>query len=135
MKDMGIHIARVCCAVPSTFVITEKEREEMECMNVKFWYHDCFPTDDLWDKVPEGYTFGGLFHLLDRRKYSYQLFADDSIVRERILNGLSIAMNVPYSEVYEQWMMCKNVDSRIFGDVEGNRKALEKVYEIMSNQD
>lgn len=120
MKDMGIHIARVCCAVPSTFVITDKEREEMESMEVKSWYRGCFPTDELCDKIPDGYTFGELFYLMDRRKYSYKLFADDSIVRERIFAGLAFAMNVSSSEVSEQWMIC-NADS------------VENVFEIMNS--
>lgn len=133
MKEFGVHIARLCLAVPSTFVITDDERDELCGMDVKSWYLACFPTDDLGKQIPDGYTFKGLFYLLNRRKYSYQLFANDSIVRERIFSGLAYAMDVPYSEVYEQWLLCKNLDSPIFGDIEGDNKSLNMVFEIMSN--
>lgn len=118
MEEMGIHIAKTSNGIPSNYETTEEEREAMEHMNVKEWYNMCFPTDELWKDIPD-YTFEDLFRKLDRQEFSYQLFAGDSVIRERILHGLAFAMGVPPEEVWAQYGQCKNTDPGKIVEVDG----------------
>lgn len=99
---------------------------------VRSWYHYAYPHDELWEEILPNYTFEGLFKALDRRMYSYTLFGNDSVIRERILCGLAEVMEAPVKEVFAQFDMCQNIDSRIWGDVKGMSEAVSKVYEVMN---
>lgn len=99
---------------------------------VRSWYHEAYPNDSMWTDILPRYTFEGLFKALDRRMYSYTMFANDSVIRERILSQLAAVMEVPTSEVLAQFDICSNIDSPIWGDTEGMEKAIGKIYEVMS---
>lgn len=76
-------------------------------MNVKEWYTSTYPTDELGERLNENVSFNDLFKWMDRRKDVYVLLSVcDSLVRERIFEKLSNIMQVPYNEVYEQWLLC-----------------------------
>ena len=99
---------------------------------VKTWYHETYPTDSLYTDILPGYTFEDLFYLLDRRVYSYYLFASDSLVRERIFSELANVMNVDYSCIYEQWLICECLDPANPFDVIGVTSAIKKIYSIIN---
>lgn len=79
---------------------------------VKEWYAKAYPTDDIVSHIREDLTFWGLFDALDNYQEIYAvIFKDgweDSIVRERCFEHLAEIMEVPYDEIFEQWMKCHN---------------------------
>lgn len=84
-----------------------------ELTNIKDWYLNEFPDDELGNELNDEATFLGLFETLDARKnvYTY-LFGDpmggDSLIRERVFEKLAEIMEVPYEEVYEQWLLTED---------------------------
>lgn len=113
-------------------MMENKELKVSEKTEVRSWYHVAYPHDGLWVEILPDYTFEGLFKALDRRMFSYVLFGNDSVIRERILCKLAEVMKVPMEEVFEQFYSCKCVDSKIWGDTRGMAEAIHKMYEIMS---
>lgn len=81
--------------------------------NIKQWYLDSFPEDELGQTLRDDITFEGLFEALDNYQDVYVfLFGDpmggDSVIRERIFEALAEIIEVPYEEVYDQWLMAYN---------------------------
>lgn len=112
--------------------MNEKEMKPTAKTEVRSWYHWKYPQDELWREILPHYTFEGLFKALDRRMYSYSLFGGDSVIRERVLCGLAEVMEAPVGEVYAQFEMSRNIDSRIWGDTKGMSEAIRKIYEVMN---
>ena len=77
-------------------------------MNIKTYYTENFPTDDLGYEINEEATFEGLFDELDnyRDVYAY-IGVQDSLVRERLFDRLSVIVGMNYDYIYEQWMRAK----------------------------
>ena len=78
--------------------------------NIKDWYMTEFPEDELGQEIDETATFEGLFEVMDGYGDVYEyIFGNpmmgDSIVRERVFGRLAEIMEVPYEEVYDQWLM------------------------------
>jgi hypothetical protein len=77
----------------------------MEKTDIKEWYLNTFPTDELGSEMKDDITFIGLFEALDSYKCVYDfLGVDDSIVRERVFEKLSEVMSVSYDYIYDQWL-------------------------------
>lgn len=73
---------------------------------IKNYYLQNFPTDELGLEINPEATFEGLFETLDRYRDVYEYIGvQDSLVRERVFEKLAEVMEVPYNEVYEQWMI------------------------------
>lgn len=73
---------------------------------IKNYYLQNFPTDELGLEINPEATFEGLFETLDRYRDVYEYIGvHDSLVRERVFEKLAEVMEVPYNEVYEQWMI------------------------------
>ncbi len=73
--------------------------------NIKEWYINAYPTDEMGSELNDNVTFNDLFVALDNYKDVYELLgAGDSLIRERIFEKLSKLMNVEYSYIYEQWL-------------------------------
>lgn len=78
-----------------------------ENTNIKGWYKSTFPTDELGDEIKSDLTFYDLFRAMDNYNCVYEtLEVHDSIVRERVFEGLAIVMGVNYQYIYEQWLQC-----------------------------
>jgi hypothetical protein len=76
--------------------------------NIKEYYTNQFPTDDLGFKLNDEATFEGLFKTLDTYGEMYDYIGVvDSLIRERLFDRLAEIMSVPYHEVYNQWAMAK----------------------------
>lgn len=74
--------------------------------NIREYYLQNFPTDELGIEINENATFEGLFRVLDNYGDVYEYIGvHDSLVRERLFWELSQVMGVHYQEVYDQWMM------------------------------
>ena len=88
-----------------------KEARKMakaKATKIREWYSKAYPTDDIVSHIREDATFWGLFDTLDNYQNVYAfIFKDsweDSIVRERCFEHLAEIMEVPYKEIYDQWM-------------------------------
>jgi len=76
-----------------------------ETMEIKNWYMENYPQDDLGVKLNESNTFDDLFYTLDRGLDVYEfLGVGDSIIRERIFEKLAEIMGVDYNYIYTQWL-------------------------------
>lgn len=69
---------------------------------VRDWYMQRYPTDDLGPKINPELTFRQAF--LRAGEIYDALGVGDSIVRERVFDGLSKHVGVDYNVVYERWM-------------------------------
>lgn len=91
---------------------TPTMKKKMEEMNLQEWYHKTYPTDDIWTEIDQNATMYDLYldvklmGISTRQRYetAYErYFADDSVVRERMLEKLSKIIRVPYDEVLDAW--------------------------------
>jgi len=75
-------------------------------MEIKTFYLEQYPTDDLGVEINPNATFEGLFYVLDRYGDVYDYIGvHDSVIRERVFEKLSEIMDVEYQYVYNQWLL------------------------------
>jgi hypothetical protein len=90
-------------------------------MNIKEFYLNTYPTDELGEKLNENTTFVGLLTTLYDGGDVYDYFGvGDSIIRERLFEELANQINKPYDYVYDLWM--KDVDYTKNADITLNTK-------------
>ncbi len=89
-------------------VINAKRIINAKSTNVKKWYSKTYP-DDIVTHLRAELTFWDLFDALDNYREVYAvIFKDgweDSIVRERCFEQLAKIMEVPYDEIFRQWLI------------------------------
>jgi hypothetical protein len=74
-------------------------------MNIREWYMNEFPADDLGFEINTEATFGGLYWVLQSFSDVYlYLGVVDSLVRERCFYKLSTVDGVTYDDVYSKWL-------------------------------
>jgi len=79
---------------------------DKDMRNMREYYLQNFPTDELGIEINENATFEGLFRVLDNYEDVYEYIGvGDSVIRERVFSRLSEIMGVTYDEVYSQWLM------------------------------
>lgn len=73
--------------------------------NIKKYYKETYPTDELGDEINEFATFKGLFKALSKKEdvYTY-LGVHDSLIRERCFFGLSEFLDVDHKQIYNIWL-------------------------------
>ena len=77
-------------------------------MNIKQYYTERFPTDDLGNEIKDNVTFLGLLDILFRNLDVYDYVGvGDSLVRERVFEGLSQYSSLDYSFIYDLWLQKK----------------------------
>ena len=75
-------------------------------MNIREYYLENFPADELGAEINPHATFGGLTTVLDNYGDVYQyLGVSDSLMRERVFQYLSEVTNTPYDDIYYLWLM------------------------------
>ena len=80
----------------------------MKTMNIKEYYTERFPTDDLGNEIKDNVTFLGLLDILFRNLDVYDYMGvGDSLVRERVFQGLSEHTTLDYSFIYDLWLQKK----------------------------
>lgn len=80
----------------------------MKTMNIKQYYTERFPADDLGNEIKDDVTFLGLLDILFRNLDVYDYMGvGDSLVRERVFEGLSGYTNLDYSFIYDLWLQKK----------------------------
>lgn len=70
--------------------------------NIREWYMNAYPTDELGCELYDDVTFAELSN--DLGNVYDVIGVGDSLIRERIFSKLSELMNVDYSYVYKQWL-------------------------------
>jgi len=74
-------------------------------MNIKEYYMNNYPTDELGVELNENATFVGLLNELYTGGDVYDYIGvGDSIIRERLFEELAKQLNKDYDYVYELWM-------------------------------
>jgi hypothetical protein len=74
--------------------------------NIREYYTENFPTDELGLEINENATFEGLSTVLDNYGDVYEYIGvGDSMIRERLFWALSQLTLTPYNEIYTQWLM------------------------------
>jgi hypothetical protein len=74
--------------------------------NIREYYTENFPTDELGLEINENATFEGLSTVLDNYGDVYEYIGvGDSMIRERLFWALSQLTATPYNEIYTQWLM------------------------------
>jgi hypothetical protein len=74
-------------------------------MTIREFYVAKYPTDDMGDGINPTATFAGLLNqlIIGGDVYEY-LNVYDSIIRERLFEGLAEELNVKYEYVYNLWL-------------------------------
>jgi len=74
-------------------------------MTLREYYVNKYPTDDMGAGINPTATFAGLLNqlIVGGDVYAY-LSAYDSIIRERLFEGLAEELNVKYEYVYNLWL-------------------------------
>ena len=74
--------------------------------NVRKWYSENYPTDDLVNEIDEFVTFTELGLILMARQNFYEAVGNgiDSVIRERIFSKLSEELSVEYDLIYSMWL-------------------------------
>jgi hypothetical protein len=74
-------------------------------MNIKEFYLETYPTDELGVEINENATFTGLYHSLHIGNDPYEYIGvGDSIVRERCFEKLAEIIDTSYDYVYDLWL-------------------------------
>ena len=77
-----------------------------ENTKLKEWYTTNYPSDELGAEINPDSTFQNLFDALDRYRDVYEVIGvGDSLVREKLFEGLAEITGYDYQTIYEQWMM------------------------------
>ena len=78
---------------------------EAKSTNIKKWYLENYPADDLGEELKNNITFYDLFDALDNYQDVYDFIGvGDSLIRERLFEKLSKIMKCDYDEIYYQWL-------------------------------
>jgi hypothetical protein len=74
-------------------------------MNIKEFYLETYPTDELGVELNETATFIGLYHelLIGGDPYEY-IGVGDSVIRERLFEKLANIIDTSYGYVYNLWL-------------------------------
>ena len=74
-------------------------------MTIREFYVAKYPSDDMGDGINPTATFAGLLNqlIVGGDVYAY-LYVYDSIIRERLFEGLAEELNVKYDYVYDLWI-------------------------------
>jgi hypothetical protein len=74
-------------------------------MNIKQFYLENYPTDELGVEIDEKANFVGLLNTLYEGNDVYDYIdVSDSIIRERCFEELAKQLNKPYDFVYNLWL-------------------------------
>jgi hypothetical protein len=74
-------------------------------MNIRQFYLENYPTDELGLELNENTSFAGLLNqlIVGGDVYRY-IGVGDSIIRERLFERLAEELNVKYDYVYNLWI-------------------------------
>jgi hypothetical protein len=104
-----------------SFVIRDKQLKHKNMSNLREFYLNNYPTDELGMEINENVTFAGLLNqlIIDGDVYKY-IGVGDSIIRERLFEGLANELGTSYDYVYDLWMNENPIRKEIRKNVEFN---------------
>lgn len=74
-------------------------------MNIRSYYLETYPDDDLGLEINKDATFLGLYNeLINKRDVYEYLDVSDSLVRERLFDKLAKLLSEPYDYIYNLWL-------------------------------
>jgi len=74
-------------------------------MNIKEFYLENYPTDDLGIELKDNTTFTGLLNELHNGNDVYDYIGvGDSLIRERLFAKLSNILNTSYDYIWNLWL-------------------------------
>jgi hypothetical protein len=72
-------------------------------VNIKKWYLETFPDDDMGENINDDADFTEMDYYEVRHIYDY-LGDIDTVIRERVFQKLASLLNMEYKEVYDIWL-------------------------------
>jgi hypothetical protein len=79
-------------------------------MNIREYYLENFPTDELGNEINPTATFDGLVRVLNNYEDVYEYIGvSDSLIRERVFWNLSEITTTEYSVIYDLWLESADV--------------------------
>lgn len=76
--------------------------------NIREYYMENYPTDELGVEINENATLEGLYAVLTIGGDVYEYIGvHDSMIRERLFWAVSQLTATPYNEIYTQWLMAE----------------------------
>lgn len=76
---------------------------------IRSWYMAKFPTDDLGKQIRPKLTFAKVWTEMKKGSDYYSMMSGDSVMRERVFDGISDAYKIPYDTVYDTWLNARVV--------------------------
>ena len=74
-------------------------------MNIREFYVNNYPSDDMGDGINPAATFDGLVRILNAGGDVYEYMnVYDSIIRERCFEKLSLILGCEYDVIYKKWL-------------------------------
>jgi len=74
-------------------------------MNIKEFYLNTYPTDELGTEINENANFTGLLNELYNGKDVYDYIGvGDSLIRERLFSELANLLETSYDYIYNIWL-------------------------------
>ena len=76
--------------------------------NIREYYMENFPTDELGIEINENATLEGLYAVLTIGGDVYEYIGvGDSMIRERLFWAVSQLTSTPYNDLYAKWLMAE----------------------------
>ena len=73
--------------------------------NIKDWYEDAYPMDDLASEINSKVTFEDVLNCLNAGRDVYRCIGEgDSVIREHIFMQLAKILDVKYDVIYDKWL-------------------------------
>ncbi|WP_099301866.1 hypothetical protein [Bacillus sp. Marseille-P3800] len=77
----------------------------MKFVKIQSWYKENFPSDEMAIEIDSSINFINVMHAIEYEESFYDLIGvNDSIVRERIFEGLAEAFDLSYDYIYQKWL-------------------------------
>ncbi len=91
-------------------------QEMMDRTSISDWYATAYPSDTtMTHRMDRDVTLGGVVRCMHNGVYSYAaFFADDSIVRERMFQGIAELLACDYGAIHNVWRDCYDIDPKLF---------------------
>ncbi len=81
----------------------------MENHNIRKWYTEQYPDDEMGQRIDPDATIEGMFEEMDNHRSVYAYIGvNDSIIWQRCFEYLSEISGMSYEEIYDRWFLnCK----------------------------
>lgn len=114
VKEFGERLDKAKAKVPTkTSVNRAVSPMAAPSTKIRPWYMAKFPSDELGAKINPTLTFSHVWSSMKKGVDYYTMLPGDSVVRERVFDGISDAYKIPYDTVYETWLNGRKLDKHV----------------------